>query len=216
MTIVTVVVAGLGLTWASDICTLGRWDRDLLGPTDERQRIEVPREGFAIAFPGGWDVDAMPAAEPDFVVRTALRPVLKADRPDQASSCTVYARSGDPPASKGCYPRAVDESWGVEAWDIADDVIAPLTSEYDCPSGFGIGALRSGGPVSLSFEEPSGKVLVAYHLTSDDSDFVLACSVSLPWPRGDKPDEPWPQDAFAVDWVLQPITETFESVPAAE
>jgi hypothetical protein len=140
--------------------------------------------------------------------------VLKADLPDEASSCTVYARSVDPPASKGCYPRDADESWDVEAWDIADDVIAPLTAEYDCPSGFGIGALRSGGPVSLGFEDPSGSVLVAYHLTSDDSDFVLACSVSLPWPRGDGPDEPWPHDAFTVDWVLQPITETFEFLPA--
>jgi hypothetical protein len=186
----------------------------LLGPASERRHHELAAEGFAVDLPAEWRVDTTPAQDPERIGRTGLRPVLAADPPDIGSSCTVYVATGDAPTAAGCFPRDPDESWGEGAWDRADVVIGPLTGEYECASESGIGTLRMGGPVSLSFRQPSGEVFAAYHFDDRDRHYVLAC-VLTPWlPDGSRSEVPWPSEPFDADWAIQPIADTFEIMPA--
>ena len=139
-----------------------------------------------------------------------LRPVLAADPPDVGSTCTIYVATGDAPTAAGCFPRDADESWDQDSWDQADMIIGPLTSEYECGAEWGLGTLRLGGPVSLSFRQPNGELIVAYHFDAGERDYVLAC-VLTPWlPDGSRSEVPWPSEPFEANWAIQPIADTFQ------
>jgi hypothetical protein len=211
-----VILLGATATAVREFNDPGRWDEAILGPSDERQHIEMVAHGFAVDLPGDWETNMTPTQDPAQIERTGLRPVLAADPPDSRSECTVYIATGDEPTSEGCSPQEADESWGPEAWDAAYLVIGPLTSEYECSPGMGIGTLRLDGPVSMAFREPSGSVFVGYHFDDGRDDYVLACSVT-PWlPDGSRSEVPWPSDPFDTNWSIQPIAETFEFLPAEE
>jgi len=182
----------------------------------ERRQLEMAREGFAMDLPADWQINTTPAQDGEQIERTGLRPVLAADPPDIGSICTVYVATGDAPTAAGCFPREADESTGNDAWDRADVLIGPLTGEYECAPGWSIGTLRLGGPVSLSFRQPSGELFVAYHFDAGSRDYVLACSLT-PWlPDGSRSEVPWPSEPFEANWAIQPIADTFEFMPAEE
>jgi hypothetical protein len=209
-----IILLGAGFVWIRDANDPGRWDEMLLGPVSERRQFEMAREGFALDLPADWQINTTPAQDREQIERTGLRPVLVADPPDIGSTCTVYVATGDAPTASGCFPRDADEPWGEDAWDRADVVIGPLTGEYECAPGWGIGTLRQGGPVSLSFRQPSGVVFTAYHFDAADRDYVLACALT-PWlPDGSRSEVPWPCEPFDANWAIQPIADTFEILPA--
>ena len=83
-----------------------------------------------------------------------------------------------------------------------------LTSELGAE--WGLGTLRMGGPVSLSFRQPNGELIVAYHFDAGERDYVLAC-VLTPWlPDGSRSEVPWPSEPFEANWAIQPIVDTFQ------
>ncbi len=212
--VVIVILLATGLVWMRDANDPGRWDEMLLGLESERSHYEMSAEGFSVDLPTGWRVDRTPAQDPEPIERTGLRPVMAADPPDIGSTCTVYVATGDAPTAGGCFPRDADESWGEDAWEAADRVIGPLTGEYECAPEWSIGTLRLGGPVSLSFRQPSGEVFVAYHFDAGDRDYVLAC-VLTPWlPDGSRSEVPWPSEPFYANWAIQPIADTFRILSA--
>ena len=191
------VVALVGVAWLyTTLRPLGEFlDLGLLGPQDQRQRIEMPAHGFAISFADDWVIET-PAPEPLDVERLGMQAVLVSSAPEDGPVCTVYVARGAATVSVERLLRPLAEEFGMRG-------------EYGSTNGWDM----PDGAVGTTFENDTGPQIAAWFVPHGDDAHVLSCVVSAVSRNGFNGGFLSRPPALMM-WGMPPIIKSVEILPA--
>lgn len=192
------VVSAIGVGWLYvTLRPLGEFfEHGLLGPPDQRQRIELPDHGFVISFADDWVVET----DPDSVVpgRWDVDPILVAGPERGVPRCHVgvVLDGGSLDAESFLLVRAADH-----AQDEHD-----TGSAADLPEGV----------IGVGLREADGTLTAAYWVPHEDDALIVSCDADVGHDRPPGDGEVFTADAQAMlRWGMPPIIRSIEALPAA-
>jgi len=170
-------------------------DQGLLGPEDQRQRIEVPAHGFAISFAADWVIET-PAPDPLDVERLGMQAVLVSTGPEDGPVCTVYVASG-----------AITVS--------AERLLQPWLEEHGDPGEYyttGDESTLLGAPAGFAYEDDEQALNAIWAIPHGNDALVLACILSED-ARYSFADGFWHDPGLFRAWGMRPIFSSIEVLP---
>jgi len=190
------VVAVVGVVWLYvTLRPLGEFlDQGLLGPEDQRQRIEVPAHGFAISFAADWVIET-PAPDLLAVERLGMTAVLVSSAPEDGPVCTVYVAPGAATVSDERLLRPLAAEYGMRG-------------EYGSTSGWDM----PDGAVGTTFENDTGPHIAAWFVPHGDDAHVLSCVVSA-GSKNDFDGGVLSRPPRLMMWGMPPIVRSVEILP---
>jgi hypothetical protein len=169
-------------------------DQGLLGPEDQRQRIEVPAHGFAISFADDWVIET-PAPDPLDIERLGMTAVLVSSAPEDGPVCTVYVA-----------PGAVTVS--------VERLLQPWLEEHGAPGEYSIAGAQSTvyeGPAEIAYEDDEQALNAIWAIPHGNDALVLACILSED-ARYSFADGFWHDPGLFSAWGMRPIFSSIEVV----
>jgi hypothetical protein len=212
VTAVAVVLFAAVAVWG--LLELGRsFDDGLLGPEDQRQRVEVPEHGFAISLAADWTTE-IPLPDPQEDERLGMHVLLTIDAGEEGAACSVYVAIGAaPPESRGDGER---NDSGVLS-DSAARTLGPWFEAHGLLFDEGLwgGTVGDswGGKAGFGFGEDAGLTGVVWVVPHEEDLYVLACAWTA-GPGGESGPVPWGNPSQMM-LGLEPIADSFEFLPLA-
>ena len=191
------VVSLVGVVWLSVLLRpLGEFfDQGLLGPEDQRQRVEVPAHGFVISFADDWVVQT-PAPDPLDVEQVGMTAVLTSTAPEGGPVCTIYVAPGGVTTS-------------------AERLLKPWMERYGDPGEYwtmGDESALLGAPAGFAYEDDERSASAVWAIPHGDDALVLACVLSED-ARNDFADGLWQAPGSLMRVGMPPIVGSIEVLP---
>jgi hypothetical protein len=180
------------------------FDEGLLGPEEQRQRVETVH-GFAISMAGGWTAEH-PPPDPDAAERLGLRALLTLHPRAEDAQCSVFVAVGNAPPRDDASRDDSDAAFGkrlLGPWLAARGVRA---------KGWGatIGGSWDELLYGLSFRADGDLYGAAWVIPHADDRYVLAC---IGTPGSDEEPDPWWFDEQKLLIGMGPVAESLEFLP---
>ena len=212
VTVVAVVLMAAVAVWG--ILDLNRsFDEALLGPGDQRQRVEVPAHGFAVSIAEDWTTE-VPLPDPQVDERSGMHALLHIDPGEDGAACSIYVAIGAAPPE----PSADGERSDSEVLsDHAGRLLGPWFEEQgllvDEGSWGGTVGDSWGGKAGLSFGEHAGLTGAVWVVPHEEDLYVLTCTWTA-GPEGESRPEFWGNPLLLM-LALEPAADSFEFLPLA-
>jgi hypothetical protein len=187
------------------------FDEGLLGPEDQRQRIELPTHGFAVSIGDDWTAE-IPSPDPQVDERLGMRALLTIDPREEGAACFTYVAAGAAPPGHSADGRRSDSEvlsdsaarllrpWFEEQGLLGDGWGGTIGDSWGDKAGFHFG-VEAGS---------TGAVWVVPHAADL---YVLTCTWTA-GPDGESRPEFW-GDPHLMMLALEPMAESFEFLPRA-
>jgi hypothetical protein len=194
--VLTVSAIGVALL-VEELRPVGEFfDNGLLGPSAQRQRIEVPAHGFAISFADDWSV-TRPSPDPPDAERAGVLAVLAAVPPNGAPIVTVHVVSG----AGSMLGEELLRPW-AEDRGLADD-----GGTFD-----GWGEMPDGA-VGMAFQDDAGSLIAAWVIPHGEDALILSST----FPADERlVESEWENELMMLRFGLPPILDSIESLTAEE
>jgi hypothetical protein len=212
VTVVAVVLMAAVVVWG--LLELGRsFDEGLLGPEDQRQRVEVPEHGFAIWLAADWTTE-IPLPDPQEDERLGMHALLTIDPGEEGAACSVYVAIGAAPPELSADGERTDS--GVLS-DSAARTLGPWFEAHGLLFDEGLwgGTVGDswGGKAGFGFGEDAGLTGVVWVVPHEEDLYVLACAWTA-GPGGESGPVPWGNPGQMM-LALEPLADSFEFLPLA-
>jgi hypothetical protein len=211
VTVVAVVLVAAVAVWG--ILEFNRhFDDGLLGPGDQRQRVEVPAHGLAVSIGEDWTTE-VPLPDPQEDERLGMHALLDIDPGEEGAACSTFVAIGAaPPEHSADGERSDDEVLS----DSAARLLGPWFEEHGLldEGGWGYTVGDSwGGKAGFGFGEDAGLTGVVWVVPHEEDLYVLACAWTA-GPGGESGPVPWGNPSQMM-LSLEPIADSFEFLPLA-
>lgn len=212
VTVVAVVLVAAVVVWG--LLELNHhFEEGLLGPGDQRQRLEVPEHGFVISLADDWTTETgLPDPQED--ERLGMHALLTIDPGEEDAACSMYVAIGAAPPELSADGERSDS--GVLS-DSAARTLRPWIEAHgmrlDEGTWGGTVGDSWGGKAGFSFGEDTGLTGAVWVVPHEEDLYVLACTWTA-GPEGESRPVPW-GDPGQMMLALEPVAESFEFVPSA-
>lgn len=212
VTVVAVVLVVAVAVWS--ILDFNRsFDEALLGPGDQRQRVEVPAHGFAVSIAQDWMTE-VPLPDPQEDKRLGMHALLTINPGEEGTACSMYVAIGAVPPELGADGERSDS--GVLS-DSAGRLLGPWFEEQglllDEGTWGGTVGDSWGGKAGFSFGEHPDVIGAVWVVPHHEDLYVLTCTWTAAQDGESRP-EFW-RHPLLMMLALEPAADSFEFLPLA-